>query len=141
LFDLGHRGRDRGEPARGAQLDRGSGVGRIGDALMPRPAAPVAGNLDAVAVHADLLEIRDHRDPTPNHTRVHRVVIGVEPDVMITRQPGGAAPARNGGNRWQRHHLGLVNGPAIDWTTAQPAVPAGIRPGQPVRELGVEVGR
>src|SRR6476646_4765763 len=59
----------------------------VGDGLMPGPHPLMISDHRAVTVHADPVQIGDHFDAAPDHPGMHRVVIGVQPDVMIARHP------------------------------------------------------
>ena len=54
---------------------------------MPGPDPFVVGDQPAVAERPDPVQVGDHLDPAADHRRVDRVVVGVQPDVVITCQP------------------------------------------------------
>src|ERR1700736_3279217 len=65
---------------------------RIGDGLMPCPHPFVISDGLAVTEDSHPVQVGSDFDTSPDHPRVHRVVIGIQSDVMIARQPGGVAP-------------------------------------------------
>ena len=94
-------------------LDLACGTGSISDRLLRR--FP-----DAVSTGVDL-------DPAPDHGRVDRVVVGIEPDVVVPRQAGRGPPADLRRDRRQRQHRrpvrardrGIRVGREIDGVDAQ----------------------
>jgi hypothetical protein len=66
-----------------ASRPRGLAVLRGGDGLMPGPHPLVIGDRLAVTEHLHLIQIRGDFDAPTDHPRVHRVVIGIQPDVVI----------------------------------------------------------
>src|SRR5277367_7071794 len=67
-------------------------MGRIGNRLVPRPEARMIGNDPALAEHPHAPQVGDHLDTAADHRRVHRVVVAVQTDVMITSQPHRGPP-------------------------------------------------
>ena len=62
-------------------------VDRIGDRLMGGPHPVVGGDGLPVAEHLHLVQIGADQDAAADRARVHRVVVTVEADVVIARQP------------------------------------------------------
>jgi hypothetical protein len=71
--------------------------------------------LDPVKVAVDL-DAPTHRD------RMHRVVIAVQADVVIARQPGSSISTRCFARRRQGQHRRLVGLDPVGWAAAQCAV-------------------
>ncbi len=113
----------------------------IGDRLMPGPDPLVISGGLAVAQHAHPGEISDDLDPAADHGRVDRVVVGIEPDVVVAGQPGGKSPPGRRGDRRQGEHRGLVGGDPLGRGAAQRPARALVHHGQPLRQLDVEVRR
>lgn len=81
---------------------------------------------------------RPRRARGPDCRGVDRVVVGVQPDVVITRQPGRGAPSgRLRHRRLRRHRLPISSDP-IARGAAQRAAGPGVHHREPVGELGVE---
>jgi patatin-related protein len=70
---------------------------------MSGPAALVGGDQLPVTGHPDPVQVATHLDAAADRGRVDRVVVAVQADVMIARQPQRARPASHGRHRWQRH--------------------------------------
>ena len=75
-----------------AQRDRRRDVPGIGDRLVPCPDPLVLGDRRALADAADRVQVGDHLDPAADHRGVHRVVVAVDADVVVPRQPQRGAP-------------------------------------------------
>jgi len=58
------------------------------------PEPVVVGDQPTVAEHPHPVQVSDHLDAPPDHRRVHRVVVGIQPHVMITRQPRRMTPTQ-----------------------------------------------
>ena len=127
----------------------GCAVLGVGDALMPGPAAFVFGDQPAGAEHAHPLEVGDHLDPATDRGRVDGVVVAVQTDVVITRQPHRHPPPVIGVDRRQRQHRLLIGMDALERSAADRAVLTVVRADQPGRswvlkspgELNVRPGR
>ena len=69
------------------------------------------------------VQVGGHLDAAADHRRVDRVVVGIQPHVVVARQPQRAAPARRRRDRRQRQHRGPVSVDPVGWGAAQhPAV-------------------
>lgn len=88
---------------------------------------------------ARLIEVGSDFDTSPDHPRVHRVVIGIQSDVVIARQPGGVAPPHLRRYRWQRQHRLAVGADPIRRCTSQRPAPSSVDDLQPLAELVVEI--
>ena len=86
----------------GAQPGRGLQVPGIADGLMTRPAAKVVGDQPTVTPHADAVQVGSDLDAAADHRWVDRVVIAVQPHVMVRgsrselRQPVTGATGGSG---------------------------------------------
>ena len=109
--------------------------------LMPGPDPLVVGDGPAVAERPDPVQVGDDLDPAADHGRVDRVVVGVQPDVVVARQPGRGPPPGRRGDRRQRQHRRLVRGDPVGRGAAQRPPRPGVHQREPVLQLGVEVGR
>ena len=74
------------------QRFRRGGVARVGDGLVLRLDPLVAGDGLAVTQHRDMVQARGNLDPAADDRRVDGVVVGVQPDVIVTGQPQGLPP-------------------------------------------------
>lgn len=59
---------------------------------MDRPDPLVVGDQLTVAEHMHPLQVGAHQHPMPDHTRVHRVVVGIAAHIVIPGQPQRGAP-------------------------------------------------
>jgi hypothetical protein len=108
---------------------------------MAGPAAHVLGDLPPITPHPHPLQIGGHLHAAADHRRVDRVVIAVQADVVVTRQPQRARPARLWRDRRQRQHRGPVSLDPVGGRAAQhPPAPL-VDHSEPVGQLSVEVGR
>src|ERR1700694_1848105 len=113
----------------------------ISDALMPGPHPLVIGDDLALTEHSDTVEVGDDLDAPADHPGVHRVVVGVQPDVMVARQPGSRPATRGWSNRRQGEHRLTIGADAVGRCAAQhPAGPA-VDDVQPALQLVVEIAR
>ena len=69
-----------------------------------------------------------HLDPPADHRRVHRVVVAVQPHVVVPRQPGRRPPPGRRRDRRQRQHRGPVGGRPVGRRAAQRPRAAGCSP-------------
>lgn len=113
----------------------------VGDGLMPGPHPLVIGDGLAVTEHRDPIEIRDDLDTPADHRRVHRVIVGVQPDVVIARQPGVVAPPHLRNHRRQRQHRLAVRADPIGRRAPQHAALSRVDHGQSLAKLVVEIAR
>src|ERR1700741_2633458 len=111
----------------------------VGDGLMPGPHPLMISDHRAVTVHADPVQIGDHFDAAPDHPGMHRVVIGVQPDVMIARQPCRGAPPRDRWHRRHGEHRLPVRADPIRRGTSQHPASAAVHHRQPLLHLVVEI--
>ena len=62
--------------------------------LVPGPETFVVRDGLAVAEDPHPVEVGDDLDPASDHRRMDRVVVGVQPDVVVAGQPGRGPPTR-----------------------------------------------
>ena len=86
-------------------------------------------------------QVSGHLDAAADHRRIHRVVIGIQPDVMITRQLGGTPPPGSRGQRRQRDHRRPISDDPVRRRALQVPPEPGVNGGDPPGQLGVEIGR
>lgn len=96
-------------PERSGRID----VSRVGHTLVPRPDARVVGHAPSLAEDLHALETGRDLDPSPDRLRVHRVVVGVQADVVVPSQPQRLSPP---GDRCDRgtNQTGVYE---VMWTT------------------------
>ena len=108
---------------------------------MAGPAAPMVGDQPPVAPDPHPVQVGADLDAAADHRRVDRVVVAVQADVVVARQPQRGAPPGHRRHRRQRQHRGPVGLDPVGRGAAQhPAMPL-VGQHQPVGQLGVEVGR
>ena len=112
---------------------------RISDGLMPCPYPFVISDGLAVTEHSHPVQVGNDFDASPDHPRVHRVVIGIQSDVMIARQPGGVPPPHLRRYRRQRQHRLEVGTDPIRGCAPQHPAPPRVDDLQPLAELVVEI--
>ena len=82
-------------------------------------------------------QVGDDLDPAADHRRVHRVVVAVQPHVVVPRQPGAEAasrsPAATGGSASIAARSAAIRSVG---RAAQRPPPAGVRQRQPARAAG-----
>ena len=81
---------------------------RVGDGLVLGPDPLVIGDDPAVTQHPHPVQIRHDLDPAADHGRIDGIVVGVQPDVMITRQPGEDRQPVTGGTGGSESIAGLA---------------------------------
>ncbi len=87
----------------------------------------------------DFIESDPDIDPTANEPRVDRVVVRVDPHVVIARQSGREPPRHIRQHRRERHHRGAVLDDRFRGPHPGRAMDAAVRAGEPAGELAVEV--
>ena len=112
---------------------------RVGDGLVFRPGPLMAGDQMPVAEHPHPGQVSGHLDAPADHRRVHGVVVGVQPHVVVAGQPRRVPPPGHRRHRRQGQHRRLVGVDPVRGPAPQRAMVAGVRRGQPRLELGVEV--
>ncbi len=105
---------------------------------MSGPDPLVVGNELAVADRPHPGQIGNHLDPAADHTRVHRIIVAVQANVVIARQPTRGPPPGRRRHRRQRQHSGLVGGDPLGRGAAQRPPRPSVHHRQPRLELGVE---
>ena len=119
-----------------AQPRRGGDMLGVADRLVPGPDPGMVRDHPPVAEHLDPGQVGHHLDPAADDRRVHRVVVAVQPDVVVPGQPGRDSPPGRRRHRRQRDHRGPVRGDPITRGAAQrPAGPL-IDQGQPLPRAG-----
>jgi hypothetical protein len=131
---------DRRRPV-AAQPGRGLQVGRVAQGLVPRPAARVVGDQLAVAERLDPVRVGADLDAAADRRGVHRVVVAVQPHVVVAGQPQRVGPAGHGRDRRQRQHRGTVRRDPVDRGAAQRTTLPAVGEGEPADQLVVEVRR
>jgi hypothetical protein len=101
----------------------------------------VIGDGLALAQHPHSGQVGDDLDPPADDPRMHRVVVAVQADVVITRQPQRRPPSSRRGHRGQREHPLAVGGDPIGRRAPQRAATAGVDQGEPLLQLKVEIVR
>ena len=122
------------------QLRRGDVFG-VGDRLVPGPDPLVIGDRPSLTEHPHPGQVGDDLDAPTDDRRVHRVVVAVQADVVITRQPQRRPPPRRGRDRRQGEHRLAVGGDPVGRRAAQRPAAAGVDQGEPLLQLSVEVLR
>src|ERR1700730_16509025 len=113
----------------------------IGDRLVPRPESFVVGDDPTVAEHPHPPQVGDLLDTTPDHRRMHRVVIAAQGDVMIASQSCRQAATRYRRHRRQGQHRVAIGNDGIRRGAPQrPALPS-VDHRNPLLQLTVEVNR
>jgi hypothetical protein len=137
------RVRRRGEAARGvrgaAPSPRRRGSGRRSSGGAPTPG--VVGDGLSVAARQYPLQVGEDLHPATDHARVHRVVVAVQPHVVIAGQPRRTQPSGHRRDRRRRQHRGLIGGDPVARGAPQRAARPPVHGGEPAGELGVEVRR
>ena len=87
------------------------------------------------------MQVGDDLDTPADHGGVHRVVVGVQPHVVIPRQPGRRPPPGRGRDRRQGEHRLPVGGDPLGRRATQRPPRPGVHQREPLLQLGVEVGR
>ena len=132
------RRRTRSSATPAQQLGRDQ-VLEVADRLVLGPDPSVVGDRRALAGHPHPLQVGVDLDPSSDHRGVHRVVVGVQPDVVVPRQPGRAAPTGLRGDRRQRQHRRPVRADPVGRGAAEHPLAAAVGQREPPGELGVEV--
>jgi hypothetical protein len=127
--------------AAAAQPGRGLEVGRIAEGLVPRPAALVVGDELATAERTDAVEVGGDLHPAADRRRVDRVVVAVQPHVVVTGQPQRRPPPGRRRDRRQGQHRGTIGVDPVRRRAAQRAAVPLVGQREPAGELGVEVRR
>ena len=83
-------------------------MGGVEQAAVLGQAASMPGHLDAVAGGHHGLEVHPHLDAPAHEAGVDGVVIGVDPDVVISRQAGREAKSGIGQHRREAEHRSPV---------------------------------
>lgn len=104
----------------------GPDPGVIGDLVAPTP------DLDSPQVGGDL-------DAPTDRDRVHRVVVAIDPHVVITWQPCRVPPPDAWPDGRQRQHRRLIGPDPVSRSTSQHPVSAMLGPHQPLLQLGIEI--
>ena len=114
---------------------------RVMDRLVPSPDTIVVGHQPAVAEHPHPMQVSDDLDTSPDHRRMHRIVVGVQPNVVIPRQPRRGSPTGHRRHRRQRQHRGPVSvDPISRPATQHPMLPV-IRSHEEALQLLIEIRR
>lgn len=103
LRDRGVRRSQQPDTFVAQRLGRGDVLGGA-DGLVLGPDPLVVGNDPAVAEHPSPLQVADGLDPAADDGRVDRVVLAVQADVVVPRQPARDPPADERRDRRQRQH-------------------------------------
>src|SRR5665648_502028 len=132
---------ERAGPVGAAQLGCGHDVGRVGDALMGRPASLVGGHQHPGAGHSHVVQAGVDINEPANHVRVDRVVVTGDPHMVVPAQPHPRRDADRRGHRRQRpHRRSILDYPYPGLLAGASQYPR-VRPGQPPGQLGVVVVR
>ena len=102
--------------------------------------AAVAGDLGAVAGDDHLVEGDADLDAAADEAGVDRVVVGVDPHVVVPGQPGREPPRRVGQHRREGQHRAAVLEDRVRRPRPGGGVDPVVRSAQPAGELAVEVG-
>nr|AEB33881.1 hypothetical protein [Mycobacterium sp. JS330] len=113
----------------------------IADCLVFGPDPGMVGDQGAGTPDPDPVQICGDLDAPPDRAGMHRVVVGIEADVVVTRQPGRIAPSHARPDRRQCQHRRFVRVDPVGRAALQHSVVAVIGSHQPVGQLGVEVCR
>jgi hypothetical protein len=70
-----------------AQLGGGDQVGGIAEGLMSGPAARMVGDQPPITPRPHMVQVGGHLDAAADCGRVDRVVVAVQPYIMVARQP------------------------------------------------------
>jgi hypothetical protein len=101
----------------------------------------MVGDQPPITDHPDPVQVATDLDPAADHRRVDRIVVAVQPHVVVAWQPQRAAPPGHRGDWGQGQHRGPVGLDPVDWRTAQHPPLALVDHSEPVGQLGVEVRR
>jgi hypothetical protein len=96
------------------------------------------GDHRAGAPYPDPVKVGGDLDAPTHRDRVHRVVIAVQADVVIARQPGRVSPPDAGPTGGRASIAALSASTSVGWAAAQCAVLTVIGPHQPILQLGIE---
>ena len=130
-----------GEPA--AHSARSMYVGGVGDDVMLPPAADVLrGGFTGRACHGDFIKCGAHDHQPVDKCRVHAVLVGVDGDVVVARQPRCRPDTEYRRVRRQGTHCGLVGGEQVRRLGFQRGVVALVSySGKPLVKLGLHIDR
>jgi hypothetical protein len=124
-----------------AQLSRGPQMDRVVERLMAGPAARMVSHQPPVGPDPHPLQIGIDLHPAADRSRVDRVVVAVQPHVVVAWQPQRRLPPGLWRHRRQGQHRSAVGVDPVGRGAAQhPPAPL-VDQRQPVAKLGVEVRR
>jgi quinol monooxygenase YgiN len=108
------------------EVHQGFAVGNLAARMRPSPPwdSRVPRGQAAVAGHRHLVQPGCDLDGAADHRGIHGVVVGIHPDVIVTRQPGAQPPAGHRGHRRQPEHRRLIGVPPV----CRPAPRRGVAP-------------
>ena len=115
--------------------------GGVGDRLARRPAAGVEPDQGVVTQDPDLVVGGGRGHEPADRARVRGVVVAVDTDVVVAGEADSVVQTHDGRQGWQVEHRGPIRGPAFGGAGPEGADTALVGVGgQPVSDLGVEVG-
>jgi hypothetical protein len=77
---------------------------------MPRPDPHMVGDQASLTPRPDPIQVGTDQDSAAHRRGMHRVVVAVQPDIVVPRQPQSVLPPSAGRHRRQRQHRRLISG-------------------------------